>query len=103
MSYKLTLTKEDRKAIDWIGDRYSGAPAVYHACSIAAHDAINAGASEESYDWDENGDITYVIPEYLAWGISEAAESDMDGGHSAWPCFAPSLRDKLNSFLDSIV
>ena len=95
MSYKLTLTKEDRKAIDWIGDRYSGAPALYRAWQ--------ACETDPERDWSDEGDFNLVIPEHVAWEIQSAVDEDMDGGHSAWPCFAPSLRDKLNAFLDSIV
>ena len=96
MSYKLTLTKEDRKAIDWIGDRYSGAPALFRAWQRVETD--------ENRAWNDDGDFNLVIPEHVAWDIRQAADEDAQGDYaSLWPCFAPSLRDKLNAFLDSIV
>jgi len=96
MSYKLTLTKGDRDAIDWIGDRYSGAPAIRTAFQ-------HSPFTDLDIEWDDEGTVTFDVPEHFAWAIQQAAEEDMAGGYSAWPCFAPELRDKLNAFLDSIV
>lgn len=95
MSYTLTLTKADRDAIDWVGDRYSGAPAIFKVWQETE--------TNPERDWSDDGDFTLVIPEHLAWEIRDAAESDAEGGHSTWPCFAPSLKNKLDAFLDSIV
>ena len=94
MVYTLTLTKADRDAIDWVGDRYSGAACIHGAYQKLG---VNVGS------WDDEGDLTLIMPEHVAWGIQEGAEMDASGGHPTWPCFAPELKAKLDAFLDSIV
>jgi hypothetical protein len=49
----------------------------------------------DNREWDDDGDITFRIPEHVAWEINELAEEE---GYS-WACFAPALpllpRDRL--------
>lgn len=91
--YTLTLTHEERKAIDWIGNRYSNGDDLYR---------MIWGRSEQSpndVDWDSPCDITFKIPENIAWNIRDNAKSE-DG---YWPCFAKELADKMQTFIDNIV
>ncbi len=87
--YKLTLTHDERAAFDWVGYRYN-------AGEVAA---LIWEEYRGELEWDAEGDIEFEIPESVAWLIKELAEEE----NMTWPCFAPELRDKLNSFLDKIV
>lgn len=80
--YKLTLTDADLSAIAFVGHRYGWSQAL-------------SGLSE-----GEN-----VIPEWQAWEIAEACESDAEGGHDYFPMLDPrsELAEKLTAFLSSIV
>ncbi len=44
-------------------------------------------------------EITFAIPEHVAWGINELAQEE----DYSWACFAPSLAGKLNDLCRSIV
>jgi hypothetical protein len=47
----------------------------------------------------DDGDITFPIPEHVAWEIRDLAEEE---GYS-WACFAPPLASKLNDLCWSVV
>ncbi len=87
--YYLTLTKEERKAFDWVGGRYA-------AGEIADLLVSCMGPDDE---WTQEGDIAFSIPEHVAWDITELAHEE----DYSWPCFAPALASKLNEFLGQIV
>lgn len=89
MAYELTLTKGERDAFDWVGGRYNGGEV----------SRLLTGCMGPDDEWSQDGDITFDIPEHIAWKINELAEQE---GY-AWPCFAPELVRKLNAFCDSIV
>lgn len=89
--YQLLLTKDERKAFDWVGERYSSSG--YDMAQL-----IQEGIPIES-SWDDAGDITFSIPEHVAWEMQELAESEDFG----FPCLADSLVSKLWSFFDSLV
>lgn len=93
MAYKLTLTLDERKAIDWVGDRYSNGDELYSLLQSCE------GKAPEDADWGDEGDVTFDVPEHVAWAIRDNAESE-DG---TWPCFAPALASKLQAFCDAIV
>lgn len=85
--YELTLTASERRAFDWVGDRYN-------AGAIAGLLAGLDGA-----DWNADGDVTFQVPEGVALEIQTiAAEEDY-----CWPCFGPELSQKLIAFCDQIV
>ena len=87
--YTLILTADERRAFDWVGDRYNSG-------KIAD---LLIGCLPEDREWGDDGDITFEIPEHVAWEIRELAEEeDFD-----WACFAPSLSGKLNDFCSGIV
>lgn len=88
MTYTLTLTADERAALDWVGGRYAGSSAVRSIVSGVVGDA-----------WDSPDDVAAEISESQAWEISEAASTD--DGH--WPCLDRELRDKLDDLVDSIV
>jgi hypothetical protein len=90
--YTLTLSKPERKAIDWVGHRYSNGDDLFHLLWGCENDKPDA-------DWDYDGDITFTIPEHVAWEIRDNAEQE-DG---QWPCFADNLTAKMMAFTDSIV
>jgi hypothetical protein len=88
--YTLTLTHEERKAFDWVGHRY--------AAGIVG-DLLTANCMSEHDYWDINGDITFEIPENVAWEIQDEFRTD----DAMFPCFSPELSAKLQEFLDKIV
>jgi hypothetical protein len=68
--YSLTLTADERAAIDWVGYRYSNGDELYN---------LLWGASKQSpddADWDDPRDITFSIPESVAWAIAENADNE---------------------------
>jgi len=82
MAYTLELTTDDLDAIAFVGDRYEWSQ------SLAT---LAEGTNE--------------LSESEAWTISEAIESDMDGGHDAYPLLDPrsDLAEKLTELYQSIV
>lgn len=93
--YRLTLTAEERRAFDWVGDRYSTgtdwANLLCFDCERTNETCVVA--------WGTEGDITFLIPEPVAWELRELADSE-DG---RFPLFGPELVAKLEEFLDRIV
>jgi|GEM_PF-3387367 len=88
--YTLTLTPDERRAFDWVGDRYTAG---------AVADLLRDCIPEESPEWEEDGDITFNLLEHIAWQVRDLAEEE----GNAWPCFAPDLAEKLNDLCWSIV
>jgi len=88
--YQLTLTKPERYAFDWVGYRYDTGDCVGNLLRQCLADG---------HEWDDAGDITFRIPEYVAWEINE--KSEMEDG--LWPCFADELKAKMQALCDSIV
>lgn len=89
--YTLTLTQGERRAIDWIGDRYAHGNDLYYRLW---HDST---AVPDDADWDSPADITFTVPENVAWQIQEIVKADN------LACFAPELVSKLQEFCDRIV
>ena len=88
--YKLTLMARERKAIDWVGNRYAHGDDLYN---------ILADYLPEDREWGDEGDITFEVRESAAWHIGDIGEEC----NYLWDCFAPSLAGKLNEFCDSLV
>jgi hypothetical protein len=88
--YRLTLTKSERAAIDWVGHRdWNGDPL----------SSILLDCMPEDVEWGDDGDITFEIPEHKAWEINDLyTEADY-----LIPHFAPELAHKLQEFLSAIV
>lgn len=87
--YELTLTSDERDAFGWVGDRYAAG---------AISDLLIALLPDD-VEWCDDGDITFDVPEHVAWQIDELADEE----DHAWPCFAPTLAAKLETFLAQIV
>ena len=90
-AYQLTLSLSERRAIDWIGHRYSHGNDLY--------DVLTSSEWVPSTDWDVDIDITFHMTEPLAWVVLEIAE---EGDH-IWDCFSPKLVEKMERFCESIV
>lgn len=88
--YTLTLTRAERNAFDWIGNRYSNGNDMSDYFSECL---------KEDESWDDDGDLVFNIPESIAWEIKELAEND----DMLFPCFADALRIKMTQFVDNIV
>ena len=86
--YRLTLTAGERKAIDWIGNRYSHGHDLYKLLWTHCEPADN------TYDWDSDKAITFEVSEDVAWQIAAIAEEC----EYRWDCFAPEFAEKLTLF-----
>ena len=98
-TYELTLSRDERKAIEWIGYRYSNGDDLFDLlckCDyISEHKTSNA--------WDSESDITFLIPEYIAWEIAENAEKEDGDFVYNFPCFAYNFAHKLRLFCENLV
>ncbi len=54
--YSLTLTAEERRAIDWVGDRYNSGKGV----------GLVLDCNPADRAWSDDGDITFPISEHVA-------------------------------------
>jgi hypothetical protein len=88
--YDLTLTHEERKALDWIGDRYRHGYELYRLLWV------DSTATPDDADWDDERDITFSIPEHVAWTVGEIVDEGLDN-------FSDELADKLRALRDRIV
>jgi hypothetical protein len=92
--YKLTLTLSERKAIDWVGNRYATGWDFYQELVFNCKQL-----EEEGIDWDSDKDITFLIPEHVAWSIMELFEDEK----MLFPCYSPEFVTKLMEFYNQIV
>lgn len=90
MAYKLTLEASERKAIDWIGDRYATGSATRR---------VLFEAMPPDAQWDSRHPITFTVRESDAWTLSDLWQED----DLSFPCFAPALVEKLLEFWNAIV
>lgn len=92
--YSLTLTSDERKAFDWVGGRYSSGDIADLLIDLLPEDR----------EWGDSQDITFLVPEHSAWTIDQLCKDDSDSGEDyCFPCFAPSLVDKMLEFCGKIV
>lgn len=91
--YHLTLTAGERKALDWVGGRYAHGHDLYRLLWVESE------ATDNSLDWDCEHDISFNIPENVAWQIMAIAE---ECDHR-WDCFSPDLACKLNELCEKVV
>jgi hypothetical protein len=92
MAYQLTLTRDERRAFDWVGDRY-------HAGTISDLLRMYCTVTDDAFGWDDDVTLTYVVPEWVAWQINDLAELE----NHAWPCFGEELKAKMVDFCGKIV
>jgi hypothetical protein len=103
MPYTLTLTHDERQAIDWVGYRYPCGDEfrkllTNSRVSSDTPEDIESGVGYWLSGWESNQDITYSIPESIAWGIN-----DLLGEPGSIACFEPSFVSKLWEFMERIV
>ena len=92
--YKLTLTASERQAIDWIGNRYSHGDDLFDLLCEVEWEGIK---KDEDWGWFCEKDITFLIPENIAWQISDLLQN------SLYECFAPELVEKLTNFCAEVI
>lgn len=91
-TYTLILTAHERQAIDAIGARYA------HGDIMSSLLWNDCQADDNEVQWDDaQQDITFRIPEHVAWGIQRIVEED------ELECFSDSLREKIYDFCDQVV
>lgn len=88
--YTLTLTHDERAAIDWIGDRYAHGYDLYRLLSDTLPEAA---------EWDSPEDITVQMKESTAWELLEIA----DECNYRWDCCSRDLAAKLTEFCMKVV
>lgn len=93
--YKLTLTHDERLAIDFCGYRYFCGDDLF---KVLTKHHVNAAE-----DWRERKNITFELPEHAAWEIKELIEQDTDELKTGFPLFNTELTIKLITFYDSII
>lgn len=96
MPYTLTLTREERKAIDWIGGHYR------HGTELASILIVKCFWDDGEgclTDWESPYDIKFSMPEHVAWEIKDI----IDENNGALECFDRELVKKLYKFCDQIV
>ena len=87
--YSLSLTSDERQAFDWVGSRYNSGKVA----------DLLLDCMPEDREWRDDGDISFDLPEAIAWEINQLAEKE---GYS-WPCFGADLTEKLNELCWGIV
>ena len=91
-AYTLTLTREERRAMDWIGNRY---PHGYDLSEAIMAAEVWRGGDEWGWFGDET--ITFYLSESEAWHVADII------GSSQFECFSDELRDKLIDWVAAIV
>lgn len=91
--YHLTLTADERKAIDWVGYRYEHGDDFY---KLLIQTSMKNSKGED-VDWDYEGDITFEILEHAAFEIQQLLWD------SQFECFAEPLVRKLVDFIGQSV
>jgi hypothetical protein len=92
-AYRLTLTHDERRAIDWIGDRYWNGHDLFRTLWILSTLEEPADVDE----WIDPRDMTFAVPEPAAWAIS------IWYAEEGCPCFAPDLAAKIARFCEVVV
>ena len=93
--YSLLLTKDERSAIDWIGNRYDHGDdlkGLLTECEMTADDV-----ESEDIEWSGDYEIEFTVPEHVAWAINEIVDN------GSLECFSIDLVCKLLYFANSVV
>jgi hypothetical protein len=92
MSYELILTADERKAIDWVGNRdWNG----YDLSDLL----LDCLSDTDEWNSSDGRPIKFIIPEHIAWDIMVLYEDAENG----IPHFSLEFAAKIQQFLDSIV
>ncbi len=92
--WQLTLTLDERRAIDWVGHRYAHGDTLFRILTT------ECPTQPEEFEWAEPGDVVFTIPsETVLWMIDEVGQEC----EYLWDCFAPVLAAKLQTLCDEVV
>lgn len=94
--YTLILVHSERMAIDWVGDRYATGYEFKQKLYLCGWDA---GNTYDIVDWEIPSDISFRIPEHIAWEIRDLFETE----EMLFPCFASEFVEKLKDFYYGVV
>lgn len=97
--YKLTLTRDERKAIDWLGECYRHGHELYTLLCVG--DWTTESGNELTADWDCADALVITMPEYIAWEVKELIDDSLIGGKL--DCFCDDFTDKLLDWCRTIV
>ena len=97
MAYKLMLTSQERRAVDFIGYRYSNGEDLFAALWT------ECTAEPEGEEWDSDSNITFDVPEHIAWRIAENAQLEDGDSEYTFPCFSGDLNEKMQEFCWNII
>lgn len=89
--YKLTLSKMERNAIDWVGHRDWNGDDFFRLLLDCPVMGI------EEWEWSEDFDLTFLIPEHHAWSICSWVNE------LGIPHFSPALSRKLYLFVNEVI
>ena len=88
--YEITLTSEERRAIDWIGNRY------FHGDPLFGFLwDIKVITTEIETDWSDKDPITFKIPHEIAHMICDELEFPLTH-------FADELNEKFKAFCKEV-
>jgi len=90
MAYTLTLTAGERKAIDWMGNRYRHGDELYRLLWV------ESTQTPDDADWDDPRDMEFSIPEHIAWTVGEIVDEGLAN-------FSDELVEKFRALRDRIV
>ena len=93
--YRLTLTRDERGAISWVGYHYSHGHDLYKLLLRADWECPDWDS--EDFEWMGGYDITFVMSEGLAWELQDLLED------SHFECFSGELVSKFLNFMGAIV
>ena len=90
--YILILTASERRAMEWVGHRYSHGDDLVELLTLTAMDMDR---------WNSDETLAVHLRESLAWEVRDLLEESREG--LTYACFSDSLSAKLNAFCDSII
>lgn len=97
--YRLTLTRSERAAIDFVGHRYAHGNDLFELLWGSDVSAIAENGGVDDEDWNSPHAITFNIPEHVAWEIDRLLQES----EYRCDCFSNDLRHKLQQFCLKIV
>lgn len=84
--YSLTLSKEERSAFDWVGNRYTNGDAMWN---------VLTDYLPEGVEWLDDGAITFELPLEAVQALKRLAQQE----NNLWPCFSNRLKYKMIAFV----
>lgn len=106
MAYTLTLTKSERDAFFWIGNRYPHGAEMLNF--IWLRGTLTDPDPETVDSMDDPRPFTWTIGEADAWTIRDMITFPEDGDAGepylyAWDCFGDDLALKMLKFIDDLI